>query len=138
MFNLFNPLLLSISCIEQTFHVHNNVQRHLCADSQHMLSVHYEIRESNCCVVRPSHVIRGRQKEHHKLSETSRGFFFFSRRSSTLLSFLLFPAPDRLFLLCAWHVITTLICVVSLSPPILSPSPLALLSLTLFGIPRSW
>lgn len=35
----------------------------------------------------------------------------------TLLSFLSFPDLGQLFLLCAWHVITTLICVVSLSPP---------------------
>lgn len=63
----------------------------------------------------------------------------------TLLSFLSFPDLGQLFLLCAWHVITTLICVVSLSlsPPyfFFSPSALPLFSLTLWKpkeLVRAW
>lgn len=61
----------------------------------------------------------GRQKEPEAFLKTGNtvSLKFYAAALRTLISVLSSPDPGQMFLLCAWHVITTLICVVSLSPP---------------------
>lgn len=90
-----------------------------------MVALHYTgqynfKRESNLLVLTMDHLTTlswGREKK----LETSYAFWtkclqgFQLQLSQHCFSFLSFPNSGQLFLLCAWHVITTLICVVSFS-----------------------